>query len=156
MSFVQALSPLPAILRNRAKPEKLRSSISRTWICLALNNAVVMGSYAWKRGDLSDSLLGNFIGKHIICETSHLFLTFIGFGTNFLTLFIYDWTLSNTLSLFLTLSYHALLCYILNNFASLGTLTYLGTAASILSVNLVPLTLLLKQLRSVWLSQKEL
>lgn len=140
MSFVQALSPLPAILRNRAKPEQLKSSISRTWICLALNNAVVMGSYAWKRGDLSDSLLGNFIG----------------FGTNFLTLFIYDWTLSNTLSLFLTLSYHAFSCYILNHFASLGTLTYLGTAASILSVNLVPLTLLLKQLRSVWLSQKEL
>ncbi len=68
---------------------------------------------------------------------------------------IYDWTLSNVLPLFLTLSYYAILCYILNHFVSLGTLTYLGTAASVLSVNLVPLTILIKQLKSIWLAKRQ-
>ncbi len=77
----------------------------------------------------------------------HFFLT--GFGTNLLTLVLYDWSLSNILPLVLTLAYHLFLCIFLTNFVSLPNLTYLGTAANTLSVNLVPLTILLKHLKNL-------
>ena len=38
--------------------EKLSASLSRTWVCLSLNNSVISGLYATIRGDLADSLLG--------------------------------------------------------------------------------------------------
>jgi hypothetical protein len=75
--MVQAVCPLPEIFRTlkviRAKdqdPEvrkkhqdKLRAKISRSWIALTLNNAAIMWTYAFMRGDLADSFYGNIIGK---------------------------------------------------------------------------------------------
>ena len=33
------------------------------WIFLSLNNAVIMGTYSYLRGDLRDSVFGNLVGK---------------------------------------------------------------------------------------------
>jgi len=93
MTLVQALSPLPAIIRNLYKNSMTKSreshencrpkKVSRTWIILCLNNSVVMGMYAMMRGDLNDTIPGIIVG-------TYQFSNFLGLVSNLATLLLYD------------------------------------------------------------------
>ena len=145
---MQAVIPIPALLRNHwqeevkksdASSEKQRAPphVSRMWICLILNNSVIMGTYSWRRGDLPDSVIGNAIGRWYL----QLKRRRVGFVTNMTTLTLYDSALKQNRKLMKTLLYLVSIAFIARHL-ELHTLSLVGLFANTLSVALGPLIIL--------------
>ena len=149
--MINALSPLPAIYSSyceiKRSPEHaqeqkqyLKRSLSRMWIFLTLNNAVTMGTYAFVRGDLPDSVLGNFLGN--IIQLVLMAMWFLGLLTNLFTLTILDLALGQRRKLFSTIAYLVTIAVTLRLFFELKTISYIAMICNSLSVGLGPVGLL--------------
>lgn len=80
MTFTHAVSPLPAIIKGY-HDKKLLKGVSKEWILLSLNNNACMGPYALLRG-LTDSIIGNVIGKFYSLSKYRVFFKFSDNGSS--------------------------------------------------------------------------